>query len=176
MSLKSFDKFCEQMIMGEPGSQKAIYDERQSQLRTKLTLEALLVFGIAVMFNVLLLDLGAKWCEGHFASCVLIMALCLLYWTIRTSVKECMMAVNGTQSVTAMGWMALFQGVIYPLIWIDDITEFSVIAKDGGLSEDFVFILSYVIYAFTGIYVLVCVHKYNKRLKENDDDSKIDDE
>lgn len=55
MSLKSFDKFCERMILAEPGSEKEIYDERQKQIRTQLTVEALTVFGamsmLAVMIN-----------------------------------------------------------------------------------------------------------------------------
>ena len=46
MSLKSFDKFCERMILAEPGSEKEIYDERQKQIRTQLTVEALTVFEI----------------------------------------------------------------------------------------------------------------------------------
>lgn len=45
MSMKSFDKFCERIILAEPGSQKEIFDERQRQQRTQLTVEALRCVG-----------------------------------------------------------------------------------------------------------------------------------
>ena len=41
MSLKSFDKFCERLILSEPGSQKEVFDERQNVMRSRLAIEAL---------------------------------------------------------------------------------------------------------------------------------------
>jgi len=54
MSMKSFDKFCERIILAEPGSQKEIFDERQRQQRTQLTVEALLIYCAASALCVLL--------------------------------------------------------------------------------------------------------------------------
>ena len=54
MSMKSFDKFCEKMILGEPGSEKEIYDERQTQLRTHILVQSLVIYAIASALCVVL--------------------------------------------------------------------------------------------------------------------------
>lgn len=56
MSLKSFDKFCERMILAEPGSQKEIFDERQKIVRSRITIEALLIFGCSAILNCMIME------------------------------------------------------------------------------------------------------------------------
>lgn len=79
MSLKSFDKFCENIILGEPSSpkQKQIFDERQNILRSRLITEALIIFAVRSALNTMVMDAGPMWCEGFFAPMVLSAALCL---------------------------------------------------------------------------------------------------
>lgn len=103
MSLKSFDKFCENIILGEPSSQKQIFDERQNILRSRLITEALIIFAVLSALNTMVMDAGAMWCEGYFAPMVLSAALCLLWWLIRCSAKGVLFGVNGTVAMKCTG-------------------------------------------------------------------------
>ena len=88
MSLKSFDDFCAKMVNNEPLNYSAVYfDERQKIVRSKILIETLTLFGIAVTLNTLIMEWGLKWCEGYFAPIAVFMALCYLYYILR-SVKQ----------------------------------------------------------------------------------------
>lgn len=65
MSMKSFDKFCEKMILGEPGSEKEIFDERQKQLRTHILVQSLVIYAIASALCVVLNEF-----TGFLESCL----------------------------------------------------------------------------------------------------------
>lgn len=73
MSMKSFDKFCERIILAEPGSQKEIFDERQRQQRTQLTVEALLIYCAAAALCVLMNEVFG-FLESSFSGMVFIAA------------------------------------------------------------------------------------------------------
>lgn len=45
MSMKSFDKLCRDILIGDPYAEREIFDERQKLFRLKLSVEALLIFG-----------------------------------------------------------------------------------------------------------------------------------
>ena len=77
MSLKSFDKFCENLILTEPGSQKIIYDERQKIVQMKIGIETLIIFGGAATLNCLAMDLIYQYAESYTAPLVLICCFAL---------------------------------------------------------------------------------------------------
>ena len=165
MSLKSFDKFCEKIIMGEPDPiyRKEIFDERQNQVRQKLIIEALTVFGAAVSLNTLIMDCGVKWCEGYFAPVVLIIALCYMYWLIRVVKKGALFGVEGTAKAerNAGTFIGMSIGL---LIFLNEDREIYIF-RDGMLSEFFVMMLFYVIAVVCGVVTLVLAHKEKRRVK-----------
>lgn len=167
MSLKSFDKFCEKIIMGDPApiNQKEIFDERQNQVRQKLTIEALTVFGAAVSLNTLIMDCGPKWCEGYFAPIVLILALSYMYWLIRVVKKGALFGVEGTAKAERNAGMFISMSVVYGLIMFLNEDREIYIFRDGMVSEIFVIMLFYVIAVVCGAVTLVLAHKEKKRLK-----------
>ena len=95
MRLKSFDKFCEKMILGEPGSEKEVFDERQNQLRAKLTTESLYVCIVLSSLLVLANEI-ALWCDGMFVLIILACAASYLWWVIRNAVKGSLFGVKGS--------------------------------------------------------------------------------
>ena len=98
MSMKSFDKFCERIILAEPGSQKEIFDERQRQQRTQLTVEALLIYCAAAALCVLMNEVFG-FLESSFSGMVFIAAAAFLWWNIRALVKGCLFGVSGKQGI-----------------------------------------------------------------------------
>lgn len=167
MSLKSFDKFCEKIIMGEPDPiyRKEIFDERQNQVRSKLIIEALTVFGAAVSLNTLVMDCGVKWCDGYFAPVVLIIALCYMYWLIRAVKKGAMFGVDGTAKAEHNAGTFIGMSIVYPLLIFLNENREIYIFRDGMLSEFFVMMLFYVIAVVCGVVTLVLAHKEKKRVK-----------
>lgn len=171
MSLKSFDKFCEKIIMGEPApiNRKEIFDERQNQVRQKLTIEALTVFGAAVSLNTLIMECGAKWCEGYFAPIVLLVALCYMYWLIMVVKKGALFGVEGTAKAERTAGMLIGMSVVYSLMMFLNEDKEIYIFRDGMLSEIFVIMLFYVIAVVCGAVTLVLAHKEKKRAAAEND-------
>ncbi len=162
MSMKSFDKFCENIILGEPASQKEIFDERQKMQRTQLTAEALIVYAVMSAIAVMLNEIGYQWCEGNFELMVLFMALCLLWWVIRNASKGSLFGVSGkgTQysAIISLIWVPLYTFFLNPE------KKFTVVSN-GMLSDEFVVSTALVIYFVAAIIVLVLKIRENKRDK-----------
>lgn len=163
MSLKSFDKFCEKMILGEPGMQKEVFDERQKIVRMKITIEALLIFGLASLVNCMIMEDVYKWAESQLASMALLAAACLLYWQIRCAAKGCIIGTNGTASQTFSGVSIIFLVAMMSLTHFDDIDKPDFFIKDGALSKDFIFAVVMLMYLVWGILTLGMVRRENKR-------------
>lgn len=169
MSLKSFDKFCEKMITGEPSSEKPIYDERQNIVRSRLLIEALMIYGVASMFDTALNEMVYMWCESFFAQLVLIAALCLMWYLIRCTAKGALFGVNGTYfaKITGCGWLGM--GVFFALYFAlyDDVS----VVTDGALSKYFVYVISYGLLALCGVFQIIMARREDKRRKENQTNS-----
>lgn len=95
MSMKSFDKFCERLILAELGSEKEVFDERQRVIQQRLAVEALLIYGGVTLINTMMMEIFYQWAESWMAATFLFVVLCLLWWQIRCAVKGCMAPVSG---------------------------------------------------------------------------------
>ena len=165
MSLKSFDKFCEKIITGEPnGLKREIFDERQNQVRQRLTIEALVVFGVAVSANTLIMD-EAQWCEGYFAPIALLIALCYMYWLIRVVKKGALFGIEGTAKAERTAGSLVGLSVVYTLLMFLDKDKEFYIARGGMLSERFILMLFFVIAIICGIVTLVLAGREKKRVR-----------
>ena len=153
MSMKSFDKFCERIILAEPGSQKEIFDERQRQQRTQLTVEALLIYCAASALCVLLNeDFG--FLESSFSGMVFIAAAAFLWWNIRALVNGKQVIYN---AVVALAETPLWIILIYP----DD--QPAQIIVNGTLSIFIVVTAGFSLYAVTNVIALAAYFR-NKKL------------
>ena len=158
MSMKSFDKFCERIILAEPGSQKEIFDERQRQQRTQLTVEALLIYCAAAALCVLMNEIFG-YLESSFSGMVFIAAF--LWWNIRALVKGCLFGVSGKQgiysTVVALAEIPLWIIFLYP-----DGQPVQIIVN-GTLSIFIVVTAGFSLYVVTNVIALAAYIR-NKKL------------
>lgn len=153
MSLKSFDKFCENIILGEAGSQQEVFDERQNQVRSSLFIEALL---ICVLLSFLLVGLNEtrlQWCENCFPLLMLSIAVSYLWNVIRCAVKGCLFGVKGSGTIAAAFVIAL-NGFNLLITCFPDREE-SFIINNGLVTSSFVMLISALIMFVSFIVVLV---------------------
>ncbi|MGN1341353.1 MAG: hypothetical protein ACI4WS_13760 [Oscillospiraceae bacterium] len=154
MSLKSFDKFCEKMILGEPGSEKEIYDERQKQIRTHLTVEALTVFSALSMIAVAINETGFQWCEGCFPVMVLCAALSYGWWVIRNAVKGSLFGFSG-KGVKYTAILMLIYSPIYEILLLPNDLEKLTFIENGKLTTKAVVTISLLLMVVFAIITLV---------------------
>ena len=161
MSLKSFDKFCEDLILTEPGSQKIIYDERQKIVQMKIGIEALIIFGAAATLNCLVMDLFYQYAETYTAPLVLIMLFCAFYYNLRCAAKDCLVGINGERALRNSSYTCIFMGIVMSLKYIFNEEHFFII--NGQLSDDFVFLITIITAIVFGITMLILVSHTQKK-------------
>ncbi len=163
MSLKSFDKFCEKLILAESGSEKAIFDERQKIIRSRLTIEALLIYACITLINTVFMDTVYQWAERHFSAMLLIMNVCLFYWLIRCAAKDCIIAANGSNALKASSIMIICISTPNFIARCFHIADGVCLLKDGRLTDEFMQIVSFLFLLIDGIFCLCYINYYNKK-------------
>lgn len=154
MSLKSFDKFCERMILAEPGNEKEVYDERQKQIRTQLTVEALTVFGAMSMLAVMINETDLQWCEGCFPVMVLCAALSYGWWVIRNAVKGSLFGISG-KGVKYAAIITLVYSPIYEILILPDNLGTLSFIENGKLTTETLVMFSLLLMIVFAIITLV---------------------
>lgn len=163
MSLKSFNKFCENIILGEPKSRKAIFDERQKQIRTGITLESLLIYGAAVLVNTVIMENAYMWCETYTAPMLLLMFICLYYWTIRNAAKGTLFAVNGTFPNKFTSLYGMLMGAMFGISYVFTLEEGEEFIKNGAVTKSLVLLIVYALTFFYGVTMFILAKKDDKR-------------
>ena len=161
MSLKSFDKFCEDLILTEPGSQKIVYDERQKIVQMKLGIETLIIFAAAAVLNCLIMDMFYQYAESYTMPIVLIMLFCAFYYNFRCAAKDCLVGINGERGLRMSSYSCIFMGVVMSLQYISK--EEHSITVNGQLSDDFVFLITTVTAVAYGVTMLILVSRAQKK-------------
>ena len=171
MSLKSFDKFCEDMIMGRGGSEKEILDERQNQVRTKLTIEALVVYISAVLVNSFIMDLLYQWCESFSLPMVLLAAVCYLYWIVRNAVKGSLFGVKGTRSAKYTAFIMMLESFLFSFSYIfpEIGEEQGYFFSEGKATNDFVCAVTFVVVFVGGVVIFALAKRYDKKVQDQTD-------
>ncbi len=164
MSLKSFDKFCEKIIMGEVGSEKEIYDERQNQIRTKLIIEALVIFGTMTALGTFLYDI-LKWCESTFSICAICCAAAYLWWTIRALFNGCLFGVSGKGTIyTAL--ILIVECTMYTFLAYRN-SEGEFFSFENGLSRGLAFSIDFALAIFAGVIVVAAIFVIKNKTAQN---------
>ena len=177
MSLKSFDDFCAKMVNNEPLNYSAVYfDERQKIVRSKILIETLTLFGIAVTLNTLIMEWGLKWCEGYFAPIAVFMALCYLYYILRSVKQGTLFGVENPPSTKVGAIFCIIECIYFPLMNFTGKDSEFLAAKDGMLTTHFVLLIFYVIAVIDAILVLIFYNLHKKaekaEVEENNDNQK----
>ncbi|MCM1055743.1 MAG: hypothetical protein NC394_09525 [Bacteroides sp.] len=163
MSLKSFDKFCEKMIMSEPVSQKMIFDERQKQVRSKLNIEVLIIFGAAVFANTVFMERLYQWCDTFSAPMLMIASVCHMYWMLRCYFSGAVFGINGVQSAK---WSAVFFMVMIPVYFLlisDELFEEGGAFGNGMVSSYLVVGITYGILFVSTLTTYILAKRTEKR-------------
>jgi len=166
MSLKSFDKFCERLILSEPGSEKEILDERQTLIRERITFNSVLLFAGLSATNTLVMDWGLQWCGMYSAPMILFYVISYIYWIIANACKGSLFGVKGTRFVKGNAFCMIFISVVNLLMKAVDEEEFSIL-KNGMLSVEFIGVIAFSLLLITGIVALVLANRYDKAQKEH---------
>ncbi len=174
MSLKSFDKFCEKMIMNEPMSMKDIFDERQNQLRQKILSRAFMVFAYSSTLNTLIMECGLQWCESYFGAAMIFAAVSYIYYLAACSKADALVGINGAHGLKFLAVYMIMTGPITFLKFVYEDYEAgkNFFIHDGMLSDDFTMIIVYILGMLCGITALLLLHKYKKKNPEKTDDIK----
>lgn len=163
MSLKSFDKFCENLILSEPESQKEIIDERQKMVRSKALTEALLIYAGGSFVNTVIMDRAYQWCDNFFAPMVILAAICYIYWILRSYFSGALFGVNGTFSAKISSVLVIVQGFFWGTRAIFDLLEGeAVCVNDGMLTAELVCSVSFVLFLASAVAVLIFAKKTEK--------------
>lgn len=166
MSLKSFDKMCENMILGKTGSEKEIYDERQNQVRTKLTIEALLVYIVSVLVNSFVMELIYQWCESYCAPMILLGMVCYLYWIIRNAAKGSLFGVKGTKAAKYTAFLTMLYGFMFGLQFylpiLDNKQNYYFL--EGRATKELVFANTWLLCLISGIIIFLLAKRYDKKV------------
>lgn len=154
MSMKSFDKFCERIILGEPGSEKEIFDERQKYLRTQITLRVLAIYAGFSALLVLANDMMG-FLESCFAGLAFAASVMYMVWVIYAAAKECLFGVQGKQTITT-ALIVIAEVPLFILLQLSDKDEkpFMVI-EQGRLTDRFVIMVSLVLFAISALTVII---------------------
>lgn len=168
MSMKSFDKFCERLILAEPNSEKAVFDERQNQIRLRLGIEAMTVCITAVLINSFFSEHFVRWSEHQFTVISLIMVLCLFYWMIRCAANGCWVVVVNKHTQKNSAILAIFVFSLNLVRYIIDVFENGIFAADGTLSDEFVFMLALSTGILCGIFSLCVIRRAEKTNESNE--------
>ena len=163
MSLKSFDKFCEKLILTEPGSEKIIYDERQKIMQMKIGIETLIIFGAAAVLNCLVMDLFYQYAESYSMPIVLIMLFCVYYYNFRCAAKDCLIGINGAKALKYSSVSSIFVSIGMAFQYTFKERDGYLPIVDGQLSDDLLASIAAVIVLGYGITMFLLVRHIEKK-------------
>ncbi|MCM1165226.1 MAG: hypothetical protein NC299_06370 [Lachnospiraceae bacterium] len=96
--------------------EKEIFDERQRYVRSRITRRALWGFSVLTALNLLVTELGLRWCESAFAATLVFAAAVRLYWVIANARRGTLYGVHGTAPGAEQACMLIATGVANPLL------------------------------------------------------------
>ncbi len=168
MSLKSFDKFCEDLILKEPESNKIILDERQKIQRSRILTETLIIFSGLAFVNCLIMDLAYQWAETYAAPLLVFMFICACYYNIRCAAMGCLVGINGERSAKFSAGYCIFMGIMMSIKFAFSGEEQRALFADGRLTDNFCFLLGWILAIACGILTLIFI-KASRKEKEDDE-------
>lgn len=170
MSLKSFDKFCEDLILKEPGRDKIILDERQKLMRSKILTETLVIFSSLSFVNCFIMDMFYQWAETYAAPLLVFMFLCACYYNIRCAAKGCLVGINGERSAKFSAVYCIFMGIMMSVKYaFSSDEEQRVLFADGKLTDNFCFLMGWILAIVCGVLTFILI-KCSRKDKGEDDE------
>lgn len=155
MSLKSFDKFLENYILGQPNNKKEIMDERQKIARTQILAEALITFSGLSFISNFVMDLWYRWAESYASPMLIFFMLCMIYFNIRCFAKGCLIGINGGKAIKFTGLYAIFMGGMMGAKYLFGNEEYRSLFADVRPTDDFCFIAAWILFVVYGVLTII---------------------
>lgn len=167
MSLKSFDKFCENMINADKNAayEKEVFDERQKIMRSQLGIESFSVFAAAALICCFSMDFVCKWAESITAIIAMLGVLSMLWFLIRCAVKGCMVAASGKQIQKTSVVMTIVVAALNLVRYVADLCKGEPFIKDNMFTNELLFMICFILMMICGIFSLCVIHRENKLTK-----------
>lgn len=165
MSLKSFDKFCEKMILGEPASQKEIMDERQKIVRTRILVEALVIFSGLSFINCWVMDMAYQWTETYAAPMMMFFMICMIYFNIRCFAKGCLIGINGGSQAKFTAFYAILMGALSLIRDVFRDESERALFSDGKFTDDLCIMITWILFLVFGVVSLILIKLTRKSEK-----------
>lgn len=178
MSLKSFDDFCAKIVNNDPIEQKVIFDERQSIVRSQITVRALWAFVIMTSINLTIMECGLQWCESWVLSTAIFGAIAHLYWVTANAKRGSLFGLNGTVPIFNQTLFIFGDSIFIPLMIFSDedhadiATSFFI--RNGMVSDYFAMVLAAVLWLTSGIVMAVNIRKFKKKELEEKENAKTE--
>lgn len=164
MSLKSFDNFCEKTIPADSSAyEKEIFDERQKIILSRLSIEALSICLGLCLINALIMDIAYKW-SNYCPSTLLIISVCTVYYLIRCAAKGCLFGIGSFGSRKNLLIVSTVCGAINALMRISDVVIDGYIIKNGMLTNDFIYFVSFALLTVCGAITICGIIVHEKTL------------
>ncbi|MGN0683232.1 MAG: hypothetical protein ACI4JY_06090 [Oscillospiraceae bacterium] len=168
MSLKSFDKFCEKMILAEPGSEKEIFDERQKQIQVHLVIQAMVCFILLMLAHCIVSDLIYKWSESNLVPFLLFAMISVIFYIIRAGIKGCYIGVNGAVARYIPAGMCIAMGILNGFRAFLKLYEGGFAAvKNGVVTDNLLELCSWLLMMITGLLTFFFINKSERERKQN---------
>lgn len=168
MSLKSFDKFCEKMILAEPGSEKEIFDERQKQIQSHLVIQAMVCFILLMLAHCIVSDLIYKWSESNLVPFLLFAMISVIFYIIRAGVKGCYVGVNGAVARYIPAGMCIAMGILNGFRAFLKLYEGEFAAvKNGVVTDNLLELCAWVLMMVSGLLTFFFINKSERERKQN---------
>lgn len=169
MNLKSFDKFCENIIMGEPKNEKDIFDERQNQLRGKLICEGFQLYAVLSYLALIIYEAGYAYCDSVIAILAFCAAVSYLWWVLRGLHYGCIIGIKFTQTTNSAAMIAV-EMVLFGFITFNNFSKDrqlgeSFFVNNGQLTKHFVTVIAMAIMIIASVITLVAVSRHQKAEK-----------
>lgn len=173
MSFKKFDKMCENMIMGKTSASKDVYDERQCNLRTKLTLEGFKLYALLSFVALIIYEAGYQYCESVVSLIAFLGAVCYLWWVLRNLHYGSFFGVTYSNTAftagVVLGEMLVYIIIIYNHFADEKATRDNFFVNNGQLSEEFVSSIAMLIMIVSSVVVFAALRM--KKKSENSEET-----
>lgn len=168
MSLKSFDKFCEKMILAEPGSEKEIFDERQKQIQGHLVIQSMIFFILLMLAHCIVSDLIYKWSESNLVPFLMFAMFSVIFYIIKAGIKGCYVGVNGGVARYIPAGMCIAMGILNGFRAFLKLYEGEFAAvKNGVVTDNLLELCAWLLMMVSGLLTFFFINKSERERKQN---------
>ena len=142
------------------------FDERQNFIKSRLSIEALLICISACLINSWIMDYVYQWAESNCSAMALIAVLSLSYWAVRCVTNGCAAAAVNTKAQKRGFAASIICSACCLPMNLSGSGKADYAVKNGQLTDKFVFTVSLIILIACAVFLL-CAIGHEERMNES---------